>query len=393
VTLSYLRSRVNSAKELAKRDGVAAVTALVLQKLLGRGSILFHRLFHEPRRGKSLKIAFYPTGGFGDYIISAKILEELLEISDCRITVFCEKQESGLAVYGNRERVRVENHDRFELTRYGYDIAFTIDHFVRINNIDWKRVKSLDPELYKRCRHLSDGGLRGLTGIDKQCFRETVRFRQCEVQKLNRWTELRMGGVFEIREQRIHIPLSREGFDLYKSLNIDNKAYITFNCGADAMRKTGTQTKVWDREYYGALARLIKEDHPEIKLLQLGSADSKRIGHMDEYFLGMDLELVKWIIKGSALHIDCEGGLVHLAVQLDTKCAVLFGPTPMHMYAYPQNINIHNGGCTWCMGTGADWAYKCLRGFDKPPCMYDTTPEMVYSEIREYLDRIADKNE
>ena len=45
-------------------------------------------------------IAFYPTGGFGDYIISSKLLDEILLSTVCRIDVYCENMVFGNAIYG-----------------------------------------------------------------------------------------------------------------------------------------------------------------------------------------------------------------------------------------------------------------------------------------------------
>jgi ADP-heptose:LPS heptosyltransferase len=50
------------------------------------------------------------------------------------------------------------------------------------------------------------------------------------------------------------------------------------------------------------------------------------------------------------MHIDDEGGLVHMATALGTKCAVLFGPTPVGIFGYEQNINICADTCKECFG-------------------------------------------
>ena len=44
----------------------------------------------EPYDKDLVLIAFHPTGGFGDYIISSKLLDELLLSVPCRIDVYCE---------------------------------------------------------------------------------------------------------------------------------------------------------------------------------------------------------------------------------------------------------------------------------------------------------------
>ena len=77
---------------------------------------------------------------------------------------------------------------------------------------------------------------------------------------------------------------------------------------------------------------------------------------------------------------------MHLATQFGTKCAVIFGPTPMHFYGYPQNINIVYEGCCNCMGSHPDWAFECFRGLAEPECMYKVTPEIVMGRVRGYIE-------
>ncbi len=103
------------------------------------------------------------------------------------------------------------------------------------------------------------------------------------------------------------------------------------------------------------------------------------------------MEVTKWVLKKSLLHIDCEGGLVHLATQLGTKCIVLFGPTPINMYAYPQNINLVSPKCSNCMGTHKDWAFSCIKDLGHALCMYDLNPKEVFNNAFEYLKRKMSK--
>ena len=100
---------------------------------------------------------------------------------------------------------------------------------------------------------------------------------------------------------------------------------------------------------------------------------------------GERLELVAWILKGSVLHVDIEGGLVHVASQLKTKCAVLFGPTPIQYFGYENNINITRGNCQNCYGMYLD-INACARDMKEPECMYKILPEDVMDEIAEYME-------
>ena len=76
---------------------------------------------------------------------------------------------------------------------------------------------------------------------------------------------------------------------------------------------------------------------------------------------------------------------MHLATQLGTKCAVLYGPTQVTYVGYPQNINIQAGTCHDCYGL-YDNLDRCARGLDEPECMYSITPEYVMENIKKYLE-------
>ncbi|MCR5755559.1 MAG: hypothetical protein K6G30_12210, partial [Acetatifactor sp.] len=105
----------------------------------------------------------------------------------------------------------------------------------------------------------------------------------------------------------------------------------------------------------------------------------------DKYVLGENLKLVEHILKGSRIHVDCEGGLVHIATAMGTKCAVLFGPTPKFFYSYPQNINISVGTCNGCMGLIENWPFECIKGMNEPECMYNITPKLLLDEIASWM--------
>lgn len=80
-----------------------------------------------------LQIAVRPTGGLGDYIISAKFTDELYQYGPCRIDVYCEKMEFGEAIYSPRPFIRVFPASMYENSAWQYDLAMTVEHFVHIN--------------------------------------------------------------------------------------------------------------------------------------------------------------------------------------------------------------------------------------------------------------------
>lgn len=371
---------LTSARQVAGAKGWMAVIKPAVSKIAGKIKDICNRKKKSIYEDKQIHIAFCPTGGFGDYIISARMLQELQIMCNCQITVFCERMEFGEAVYGSRNGVNLLPYDEFERSRNQYDLALLVEHFVHVKNWDKARISALSEQLYKRIQYICNNWSSLYVHISDQCFRERVQFERCRTLGLNRYTELCMGEAFAISDKHVYIPM----LDTYKE-EFENKGlntrYITINYGSDIMRKGQKQLKMWPKMYYEKFVDLVKGKFTDIKIVQLGAKDAEKIEGADIYVLGESLELTKWILKESECHIDCEGGLVHLATQLGTKCIVIFGPTPLHMYGYEQNVNLMSKSCNNCMGLHEDWAYRCFRTMESgeilPICMRDITPQMV----------------
>ena len=373
-------SLIASARQVARAKGWIAVIRPAVSMISGKVIDTFKGQKKSIYLDELVHIAFYPSGGLGDYIISAKILEELQTMCRCEIMVFCERMEFGEAIYGFREGVDLRPYDEFEYSRNQYDLALWVEHFIHVKNWDENRISKLAPKLYKSIRYICDNWETLYVNIHEQCFRERIQFERCRTLGLNRYTELRMGEAFTIADRQINIPMHIGDKEQYEKWGLGSR-YITINYGTDVMRKGQKQLKMWPKEYYQKFIELIKERNADIEIVQLGGADAEKISGVDTYILGESLELTKWVLRNAECHIDCEGGLVHLATQLGTKCIVIFGPTPLHMYGYEQNVNLISQTCSNCMGLHGDWAYRCYRSLEngeKPPiCMRSITPQMV----------------
>ena len=333
-----------------------------------------------------LYISFYPTGGFGDYIISSKLLDEISKIVPCKIDVYCENVTFGKAVYEGREKVEIFPINTFYSQMWKYDLALKVEHFIHIEKQNANKIAKINPIFMDKLNKLGHGYRTYYPDVEQQWFRENIHFRRCEIKGINRWTELSHEGIFKIEDQKTWIPMREEYKKRLQELGLNEKKYITLNRGADSMGRSKMQTKVWPLEHYNDFVMLFKNQYPDIEIVQVGASGNAKIRGVDKYILGESLEVTKWILKGSILHLDCEGGLVHLATQLDTKCAVVFGPTPKHFYEYPQNINMVYEGCNNCMGTHPEWAFECYKGLSEPECMYKVTPEIVMKNIKSYMD-------
>ncbi len=133
----------------------------------------------------------------------------------------------------------------------------------------------------------------------------------------------------------------------------------------------------------------MKRRFPQIEIVQCGGRGDVKIENADRNFLGCDLELTKYILANSLLHVGCEGGLIHLATAVGAKCLVLFGPSDQNYVGYDWNINLVSEICRPCLYVNGDNWWTCLRGNAEPPCMLSHTPQMVCEVTCNYLKNKA----
>lgn len=160
--------------------------------------------------------------------------------------------------------------------------------------------------------------------------------------------------------------------------------YITVNFGNGDSEGAEGIAKSWSKDSFEKVIAWVKKTYQDINVIQLGGKNAAHLIGADKVVLGKDFRLVFHILKHSLLHVDIEGGLVHIATQLGTKCIVLFGPTVLHYYGYEQNINIRAGECRECWGLYSN-VNKCARDLAEPECMKRITPEMVTDAIDLYF--------
>ncbi len=169
-------------------------------------------------------------------------------------------------------------------------------------------------------------------------------------------------------------------------------SYVTIHHGCDPrMRRNDgkLQTKNWPKERWEAIISYIRTNYG-IKVVQLGTADEERLSGALDFFMGVtDFEQSALLLKNARFHIDTEGGLVHVARAVKTPSLVLFGPTPLEFFGYPQNANIQKGNCHDCWWTTKDWFQSCPRGLVNPACMDAIVPSALHDALDAWLSTSA----
>ena len=335
-------------------------------------------------RQEGLSIAFLVDGGLGDIIVAKKYISTILDLAEDGFCVDIYGNKLFIsAIFGQPEWLNNIYPTGMYWREYNqYDISVHMSYLIQINNMSELRVKSHSSRLYNVMLHMKKQ-IENYGLAYKSMMACYVHFARCRYLGLNAYTCYNEPGGIEITSMSVEIPLQDRFLYALKELKLP--PYITLHYGWGELPKgTMHHVKVWPIQHYERFIKKIKEKWPEISILQVGSENDQRLPGVDRRFMGEDLELVKWLLKGSIMHIDDEGGLVHLATQLGTKCAVLFGPTPVWYFGYPQNINIVASACSSCYYLNGNFA-TCIRQQSQPECMYSITPELVFNRIKEYI--------
>src|SRR5262249_40626278 len=114
--------------------------------------------------------------------------------------------------------------------------------------------------------------------------------------------------------------------------------YITVHNGFDPafVVTSRSATKCYSR--FDAVIRLLKARHPELVIVQLGVSSSTPIAGTDLNLINQTtIQEAAGLLKHSRLHVDGEGGLVHIARAFGVRSCVLFGPTPRGYFGYSDN--------------------------------------------------------
>lgn len=346
---------------------------------------------------EGVSIAMYLPGGMGDSIIGKRFLKALIDEVDegcrCNVDLYASNKavEGCLpAIFGNDEYVNsiyAGSPDSIELAKYDVVLELSLGYTLHILEIN-ERIRTKGAvhfyEMVNRVKKKEDE-----YGYSTKFTDNAVHFRRCDFLNYNCYTFYQYYG-FDVSDWKCDIYINKSVGNAYLDrINLNrNDKYITINCswgGYSDGNEKRISSKMWNPIYYKEFVCRIHKIFPQIKIVQLGVGECPRIPYVDIYAFDLSIESVKHILFYSLVHVDCEGGLVHLATQLGTKCVVLFGSTPIHYFGYKENINIVSNRCKGCYCLYNDIA-GCARGLKEPECMNDIKPEIVVDKVVEYIN-------
>ena len=333
--------------------------------------------------GVSIALKYGP--GIGDTLVKKKIFMEIVSMEpNCHIDIYCPGISQVVhSFYGDQKNLNTVFDDGGALYashHSKYDLSLTLSFMMEVDNFNYERVKEHNIEFAEKLKQLQEACSNyHLTGVG--VIQRYVHFHRMKFLGLDYYTYPNYTGVFTIKDHQVKIPLDESYEYRVHQLALPEK-YVTINYGGGVVSNSTNNeiAKEWPFPYLEEFVKLFKEKYPQVGVIQLGSIGTPKVTGVDACFLGENLELVKYILRDSLIHIDKEGGLVHLATQLGTKCIVCFGPTQEEFFGYPENINLKAGNChgCHCLYDGFD---VCARGMEKPECMWSITPEMVMEQV------------
>lgn len=345
------------------------VSSVLEENLMPAGILQKNAIMRE-----KCKILLVMVGGLGDYVVYLSFYQKLLDyLPDAEIVI---QGRTALldVIYGQKANAVIVHRDMEIRNPSEFDCILELSHFIKVV---WYNPMSLPDELIKKLEAY-EAEYEGKYNMHE--MRDALFIRRMIIAGRNRFDALGGGTIFNLGTVKLKIEYTECAHNIYDKYNL--KQYVTFNYGSDRIRETtDEQLKVWPKELYTEWIKQFKEKYPTLEVIQIGAKNAVVIDGADRYILGESLEVVKYILKNAIFHLDCEGGLVHLATAIGTKCIVLFGPTPLEYYAYTQNMNLYTGVCEGCMDLSDNWYYECANN-NKQCCMYSIRPEMVMEKIK-----------
>ncbi len=351
----------------------------------------------KPLEGNTFRIAVKFNGGVGDVLIQhtyIKALVTYLDQENIIVDGFAFKdQETAEAVFLNANYIHtVYPMKALKEKQKHYDLILNIQRFVTIFHIDRVRVKKFSERLEAYCKQIeafSDANSYILNNDPRTDVLSTIL---SELNDKNRANQTDITHILGLSKEPVpFMDLHDTGFAILSKLGLQNKKYITFQRGIDHHTAIQENVRNWPITHYEGLIRLIKQRYPDVLLVQMGFSEE-----LCEKFEGVDIDLrgktnfeeLKVLLKYATLHVDSEGGYAHIRHFLNTQSVVIFGPTPFEFYRYSDNINIKNNACpSPCEWVSVDWLHQCTRGFEQPPCMYETKPEDVFPPLSEFIEQ------
>lgn len=331
-----------------------------------------------------LRIAIAEGGGLGDALFQTTYIKEIRKMfhRPVQIDFYCRSHTAFLncpfidGCFPWQDYHETEKYDVYIISRRFYIILKM--------NADKVKAWSLDFYNYcKDCRHLTDDILNGE-------FNDNLFSQYALIYGKNRLEQANVHDKLPVtRHTPPYLSWDESAFAVLDKFRLKDVPYITVSRACSSLY-TDTHPKLWPLTYYHELIQKIKKGFPTFNIIQIGAnGDFGKIDGIDLDLRGQtSLDETKCLLKYAVLHIDGEGGLVHIRRFVNGKSVVLFGPTDPMIFGYDENINLRTNACPYpCEWVTPKWTDKCLLN-GSHVCMRSLSPDIVFKAVSDYLSQI-----
>jgi FkbM family methyltransferase len=323
-------------------------------------------------------LALVISGGLGDFLVIARFVRDLTaQVGDIVFDVFSPKPELARWAFTNVPGFTAAYNDiMFSDVVSEYDVGMRINQFVFVyrDHIRWRAIRNHE-RLVKAIKATLEFRPQIDVFIDRHPFLDNALARTAVFDNATREQYLHKIAGIPYRGAQLPVPVDES---VVARLGLRHGEYVTVHNGFDTGFVISGRRATKCYPHFGAVVARLKVEFPHLQFVQIGSVTSESIAECDLILLDQtSLQEVAGLITGAVLHLDNEGGLVHLAACVGTRSAVVFGPTPSDYFGYPQNINIDPPVCGNCWWITRTWMDVCVKGYDGPLCMTEQSPEVV----------------
>ncbi|MBO5910702.1 MAG: hypothetical protein J6Q05_00685, partial [Elusimicrobiaceae bacterium] len=254
-----------------------------------------------------LSICFVENGGLGDCLILFPLLEQIKQQAPCPLQIdFFSKFGNKFHAFPFLRAIYPSPKDVTCLSNQ-YDVVFVQLRHAHVLSANEPKVQQLYPKLFEFIA--TDKKLKNNPSIynNFRLFNEYALLLNCK--RTDQRDIFHIFGKIPAWNWPIHTPEK----EVLKKFHLNSKQYITLSRGVDSVYNEN-HPKLWPLAYYNQLIELLKQKYPQLQLIQVES--STVYGTMQNSTFNLtgktNFDEIAIILKNALIHIDVEGGLVHL---------------------------------------------------------------------------------
>jgi len=339
-------------------------------------------------------LAFVLTGGIGDYIVIARFIRDLgAHIGTMKFDTFSPNPGLAAWAFAKVPGFTAAYYDLvFDRVVAKYDVGIRLNQFAVVyrEHIKWTSILR-NHGLTQIVDNLIRYQPKIQLFVERHPYMDNELARAAVSGNANRQDFLHMMAGLPYGGHRL--PLVQDPSVLAR-MGLRFGQYVTVHNGFDTGFVINGRRATKCYPHFGAVVTRLKRAFPDLQFIQVGTVTSEPIHECDHVLLNKtSLDEVVSLLANAALHIDNEGGLVHLAACLGTRSVVVFGPTPSDYFGYAENVNIDPPVCGNCWWTSQTWMDSCPKGYEEPRCMSEQSPELVAGHAIRVLTEMVENTD